>query len=78
MHHELKITVNFYIEIIEWRKTCELRYNDRDYKIWDTISFTVLFDDAKSVEPEKYIITHVLQYPEWLKDWWVVLSLKKI
>ena len=46
MHHELKIKDCYYQAIMEKRKTCELRYNDRDYQTGDTISFIVL-DEPK-------------------------------
>lgn len=81
MNHELKILERYHTALIEKRKTCELRYNDRDYQTGDTIQF--IFTEAwinweKYHHPEKWKITHVLHYPDWLKEWWVVLSLKKV
>ena len=84
MHHELKIKDYYYQAIIEKSKNCELRYNDRDYQTGDTISFKIVYSShTEWVYPDdydtgKFEITHVLHYPDGLKDWWVVLSLKKI
>ena len=85
MHHELKIKERYYYALIRWEKTAEIRYNDRDYQKWDTISFCDLIPDNGNeviceawYELKKWKITHVLHYPDGLKDWWVVLSLKKI
>ena len=80
MHHELKIQNWYYISLNSWDKRSEVRFNDRDYQVWDTISFRII--DISSPHPTAWIwnwkITHVLHYPDGLKDWWVVLSLKKI
>jgi hypothetical protein len=74
MHHELKIKDCYYQAITEKRKTCELRFNDRDYQTGDTISFIIT--DPPAIEsfedvPEGYIhreprwkITHILHYPD--------------
>lgn len=39
MHHDLKIKKEHHIDVIEERKLAELRYNDRNYHVGDTVSF---------------------------------------
>lgn len=89
MHHELKIKWEYWVKILDEEKNYEIRFNDRDYKIWDTIGFYEILNIPSEHElvyikyfRPHYIryswrITHVLHFPEGLKDGWVVLSLKK-
>lgn len=89
MHHELKIKWEYWILHIDEEKNNEVRFNDRNYAIWDTIGFYEVLDipeEHKEVfikHMKRYLyyrwkITHVLHFPEGLQDGWVVLSLKKI
>ena len=45
MRHELKIKQCYLIHILEGRKTFEVRKNDRDFQVGDTIRFLPLEDD---------------------------------
>lgn len=67
--HKLKIERRYYEAVNSGDKLCEIRYNDRDYQKGDKIAF---LGDNKTYE-----VTHVLHYPEGLRDGWVVLSIKK-
>lgn len=42
MRHELKIDQHFLIRLLEGKKTFEVRKNDRDYQVGDTIQFLPL------------------------------------
>ncbi len=68
MKHQLKIKPEYYERIKDGSKTCEIRFNDRDYHRGDVICFDVL----------EYEITDVLRFPEGLKDGFVALSIKLI
>ena len=37
-HHDLKIEERYLEEVIAGRKTFEIRFNDRDYQVGDTVS----------------------------------------
>lgn len=85
MHHQLKIVERYFYALLRGEKTAEIRYNDRDYQKGDTISFSDLIPDSGDIlvceswyDKYKWKITHILHFPEWLKDGYVVLSLKKI
>lgn len=83
IQHELKIKEPFYNSLMSWEKTCEVRYNDRDYQKGDLIKIFEVLNSKWDVvlrypDDSDFEITHVLHYPEGIKENWVVLSLKKI
>lgn len=45
MKHKLKILEKFYFQIKSWLKTFEIRRNDRNYQVWDTIEFYIVDKD---------------------------------
>ena len=49
MRHELKIQQNYLIRILGNDKTFEIRKNDRDYQVNDTIKFMPLESDNYDV-----------------------------
>lgn len=78
--HLLKIEECFYTAIVEGKKTCEVRKNDRDFQVGDHIVFTpvVLEQGQKNPYGAEVEITHVLPGGQYgiAKDY-VVLSIKK-
>lgn len=84
--HELKIKAKYYSKICSGAKTFELRKNDRDYKVGDTIHFTVIPDETASKEtcadyntyPNLVKITYILEdVPEYgLKEGYCILAIK--
>lgn len=87
--HELKINECYFNHILEGKKTCEIRFNDRDYQVGDIIRFKYLwkyeerpseaqFDGDCYLSDVNFIITHVLHFPEGLKEGFVALSIKKL
>ena len=65
--HEIKISKLYAERILAGEKTCEVRFNDRDYQKGDQITLNDFH----------FEITHVLYFPEALKPGWVVLSLRR-
>lgn len=47
MTHELKIKQEYAIEYYSGKKQWELRKNDRDFKVGDTINFTIIETGCK-------------------------------
>jgi ParB family chromosome partitioning protein len=47
MKHRIKIGQEFLTHILEGKKTFEVRKNDRDYQVGDTIYFMPLENDRK-------------------------------
>ncbi len=74
--HTLKIKEEFWDDILFERKKCEIRKNDRKFKVWDLLEFIVLCYESWDYYPQnQFVITHVLHFPDGLKDWYVALSI---
>lgn len=82
MIHILKIRPGYYIAVKYGIKTHEIRKNDRDFRVGDSIKFDVINKSGKIfLTPEQYKITHILtseEFPEGIKDGYVILSIKKV
>lgn len=83
MRHELKIKQCYLIHILDGRKTFDVRKNDRDFQVGDTIKFLPLDDknynvyDLASPLPE-YRINYVLADFEGLQQHHVCLAITPI
>ena len=79
--HKIKIKPEYYALLDVGIKTFELRENDRDYQVGDSIQFTIIFENGRLLEiDQKYIITYVLKDVEkyGLKKDYCIFSLKKV
>lgn len=70
--HRVKIDPWWWTEINAFRKTSEVRRDDRDYQIGDLIRF---YTDSDAYYGQRRI-THVLRNVPGLSDGYVVLSLE--
>lgn len=71
MEHHLKIKTEYLLRIADGHKTFEIRSNDRDYQVGD---FLILDDgDGPSI---KVKVTYISNYPDAIKDGWVILAIK--
>lgn len=82
MEHKLKIRYNYAIDVFEKRKTFEIRKNDRNYQVGDTIEFVLvdaigqIFDTT--LKMPKYKITYIFYGGEYGVDKdYCILSIKK-
>lgn len=79
MRHDLKTLAVHFEEVFQGRKTAELRRNDRNFQVGDTL---VLREWDTDGEPAGYYtdayvlakVTHVLDFPEALQPGYVMLS----
>lgn len=69
--HKLKLNPQWIDSITTGKKKAEIRYNDRNYKVGDVIEFVGMSD-------VRFRITHITEFPQWLREWYVVLSLEKM
>lgn len=87
--HILKLKNNYYDAVMNGNKSAELRVNDRDFNCGDLIHFTDVdgyeFPDSTLRDifekPNLFVITHVLDVSEVLKDMkdkYVMLSIKRL
>lgn len=83
MRHEIKIKQCYLYHILEGRKTFEIRKNDRDYQVGDTIRFLPLEDenynvyDISSSIPD-YQINYVLADFGGLQQNYVCLAISPV
>ena len=55
MKHQLKIEQQYFIHILEGKKTFEIRKNDRDFQVGDKIGFLPLESDEYDYTTCEYI-----------------------
>lgn len=78
MNHVLKLQPRFAEAVKEGRKTFEVRRDDRDFKVGDTLTFTDL--DGKPYGMPAYEVTYKLpreDFPAGLCEGYCVLGIKK-
>lgn len=80
MTHELKLDIRYWNDVIDGRKTFEVRLNDRDYRVNDLIQFCIW--DGRTctdVRSELYRITYMLPVSQLmnLDEEWCVFSIEK-
>lgn len=79
-HHKLKLHKEFVKPVLEGKKTFEIRFNDRNYRVGDTLEFLPFDLEAKEVsmpeiEGKVFEITYLLK--GWgLQDNYVVFAFK--
>ena len=76
--HNLKTWMPFYQDVIDGRKTFELRKNDRDYQVGDTLTL-IEVDPTNELAPTGRQINKEVVYllTGWgLEDGYVVLAIK--
>lgn len=77
MRHKLKIKPSYFAALKRGEKTCEIRLNDRDYRVGDVLDFTPIRDDGTYTgEVATYGVSHVLKDFEGLAEGYVALSLR--
>lgn len=71
--HDLKIDKEHLDAILEGRKTCEIRKNDRGYQVGDTLLLTQFpYSETGFTDTYNVTITHIDTYAQ--QDDYVVLS----
>jgi hypothetical protein len=78
MVHELKIWPTYYWDVFEGRKTFEVRYNDRDYKVGDTLVLKE-YSPTREEYTDWYMVarvTYLLSDSRWLQPGMVILGIK--
>lgn len=80
--HELKTVNPHFQDLIDDKKTFELRLNDRDYQVNDILILKEYdyITDTYSNRYVKAVVTHILSYvdfPEGIKEGYVIMSVKR-
>lgn len=71
--HTVKVDPHWHRLLVTGIKTCEIRYDDRDYQAGDRIRFHV---EGSKYYTREWDILHVLKHVTGLQDGYVILSLK--
>jgi len=72
-NHKIKIHQEYYNAILEGNKTAEIRFNDRNYEVGDTINFHHV-DNSFAIDGRTWVITHVCSFLG-LVEGYVMLSI---
>lgn len=77
-HHDIKIELEHYYNVLNGSKTCEIRKDDRDYRVYDTVSLLPIneFGIIHGMDSISVIITYVTTYMQ--KKKYVVWCFKRI
>lgn len=81
-YHSVKIKLQYADAILNGLKTAEIRYNDRNYKEGDLVSFIPIDEDGNSLidnelAKHQYQITYVIN-GYGLKPGWIVWCFKEV
>ena len=75
--HELKIKSKYFMDVARGRKSAEIRYNDRNYRVGDILSLKE-WDSRYSGRHVEVRITHILDDEDFLQNGYVMLSFELI
>ena len=76
-HHYLKTLTNFYQDVESGKKNFEVRFNDRDFKVYDILYLKEFIPPSTYTGREiRKQIAYVLDDPNYCKEGFVVLGLK--
>ena len=74
--HELKILPQHFIPVLDGHKTAELRKNDRNYQVGDTL-LLMEWNGEYTGDACERVITHIADVGEWLPGY-MLLSIERI
>ncbi|EAE5185442.1 DUF3850 domain-containing protein [Listeria monocytogenes] len=72
--HELKILSKYFWDILEGKKTFEIRKNDRDYQVGDYLILKELKDEKHTGRKLPVVVTYITDYEQ--KEGYVVMGIK--
>ena len=80
MVHELKILPKYFDKVLSGEKTFEIRIDDRNYTLGDTLVLNEFFEQrytGKKIAVEVLYVLRHEDFPEGIPEGYVVLSIKK-
>ena len=75
-HHYIKILPEYYRAIESGKKTFEVRYNDRNYQVYDILHLQECVNDYYTGREITAEITYILDDSKYCKDGYVVMAIK--
>lgn len=77
MIHELKILPEYFEEVETNHKIFEIRENDRDFQVGDTLTLNE-WDKEYTGNSVKRLITYILSDNKYVKDGYVIMSIVEV
>jgi len=75
MTHELKILPQYYSAVVSGLKTFEVRYNDRDFKVGDTLILKEYNGVSYTGRKTNVVVTYIVDDPSYCKEGYVIMSI---
>mgnify|MGYP002523498034 CR=1 FL=1 len=76
MIHERKVDRDFFISIVQGKKTFEVRKNDRDFQLGDLLALNETYDGKYTGDAVLAVVKYILDTPESCKDGFVIMGIK--
>ena len=77
-HHYIKILPEYYRAVEQKKKTFEVRYNDRDYKVYDVLHLQEWLNGGYTGREITANVTYILNDSNYCKDGYVIMSIEVI
>lgn len=74
--HELKIAPLYFKEVVTGNKTFEVRRNDRDYQVGDTLKLKEYDDGEYTGQAISAEVAYILDDPKYCKESYVIIGIK--
>ena len=78
MEHKLKILPEYFIDIVDGRKTFEVRKNDRNFNVGDTLVLQEWSNGTYLAGYARVQVTYILNDSQYCKEGYVILGIKLI
>lgn len=75
MIHELKIFPEYYNAVVSGLKTFEVRYNDRDFKVGDSLILKEYSGVSYTGRQTNVVVTYIVDDPSYCKEGYVIMSI---
>lgn len=77
-HHYIKILPEYYRVVEQKKKTFEVRYNDRDYKVYDVLHLQEWLNGGYTGREITANVTYILNDSNYCKDGYVIMSIEVV
>lgn len=77
-HHYLKILPEYYRAIERGQKNFEVRFNDRNFKVWDVLHLQECINGEYTGREILADVPYILDDPAYCKEGYVIMALANI
>lgn len=77
MEHDLKILPEYFEPVLEGKKNFELRKNDRDYKVGDTLLLREWYANEYTGREVRRKVTYILEKAVGIDTRYVILAMEE-